>query len=156
MSAYPTGTGTETANRDALHIVAAGNNDRDGFTFVKDIALNFNGLTVGAVDDTFKRVAKYSNRIPSGDDRAKPDLVAPAGARRLAVKDGIDNDADSSPKHIELSGTSFAAPHVAGVAALLAEKGLTMGTGNTRNRLGPARDHHELDAQAVHQYPGQA
>jgi subtilisin family serine protease len=134
-SAYPTGVGTQTKDRDALHIVAAGNNDNDGFTFVKDIALNFNGLTVGAVDETFKRVAKYSNRFPTPDDRAKPDLVAPGGSSPVTVKDGIDNDADNSPKHIELAGTSFATPHVTGVAAMLAEKGLTMGTGDSRNRL---------------------
>ncbi|OEU76807.1 MAG: hypothetical protein BA864_07250 [Desulfuromonadales bacterium C00003093] len=104
-----------TVQRDTLHIIAAGNSSGT----LNDPATAFNALTVGATDDNFVNRADYSDYQAGG--RAKPDLVAP-GTK-------ISNGA------IEENGTSFAAPHVTGVAAMLAEKGLTMGTGNDKNRL---------------------
>jgi subtilisin family serine protease len=66
-------------------------------------------------------VSYFSSKGPTGDGRAKPDIVAPgekivscaAGAARQKVKEGVNKDTD----YVEDSGTSMAAPHVSGVIA---------------------------------------
>ena len=67
-------------------------------------------LAVGAIDwpnYTTGPIAPYSSRGPTGDGRSKPDLAAPAN-----VTTGVSF-------YNPFPGTSAAAPHVAGVAALL-------------------------------------
>lgn len=66
-------------------------------------------LTVGALHHwewTTGPIADYSSQGPTFDGRIKPELVAPAGVRTLSYGS-------------EYRGTSAAAPHVAGAAALL-------------------------------------
>lgn len=59
------------------------------------------------------------NRFASSVIRQKPEIVAPDGANTTFFGSDISNDADNFPNFF---GTSAAAPHAAGVAALLFER----------------------------------
>lgn len=73
-------------------------------------------LTVGATHRTSPHsygVSFFSSRGPTGDGRAKPDLLAP-GEKILSAVPGGPQGADDTR-----DGTSMAAPHASGAAALL-------------------------------------
>jgi subtilisin family serine protease len=61
-------------------------------------------------------VSYFSSKGPTGDGRAKPDLVAP-GERILSCKSAKGMAAGPSNEYVEDSGTSMAAPHVSGTIA---------------------------------------
>ena len=67
-------------------------------------------ITVGAVDSGDK-ITDFSSRGPSNTDLIKPEIVAPGL--------GIYSTVGAPDYYGEKSGTSMAAPHVAGVAALI-------------------------------------
>jgi subtilisin family serine protease len=72
-------------------------------------------ITVGAVHKSHPHaygISYFSSRGPTGDGRLKPDLVAPGEKIDSTVP--MDNGAVG-----RLDGTSMAAPHVSGAAALL-------------------------------------
>ena len=85
-------------------------------------------LSVGAVDARTNRIEEFSSRGPTDDRRMKPDVVAPDNTISLAyVRD------DGSPGRF--TGTSAAAPHVAGFAALLKQRNPSASTRDIRQAV---------------------
>ena len=75
-------------------------------------------IAVGAYDahDPDEPMARFSSTGPTRDGRRKPLLTAP-GVRILSVRSR--QSADEPPGYVRMSGTSMAAPHVTGTAALM-------------------------------------
>jgi hypothetical protein len=105
------------SHRDALIVKSAGNTSGQ-ITIPGDA---FNILTVGGLDSSggaYQRRRASSSYLLSSDDgtapdeRGKPEIVAPG----QNIGNGFINQ----------TGTSHAAPHVAGIAALLVEAGLSL------------------------------
>jgi len=116
-------------------VIAAGNSGNDCtyppcYGSVESPGISYNAITVGAMDDgnTADRsddvIADYSSRGPvPGTSRIKPDIMAPGSNIKSAAHDWEGN-LGLNPDFVTKSGTSMAAPHISGAAALLMSAGV--------------------------------
>ncbi len=108
------------------HVAAGGGVYNNGTKIMGRPADLYNGITVGATDQTFSMRGTYSSYLATGENgittngRGKPDIVAPGT--------GMD-DTIAYPGNRPTFGTSWATPHVTGAAALLVQNGLGLGGG---------------------------
>ena len=114
------------ASAGVVAVIAAGNSGSEEQT-IGSPGKARKAITVGASDKN-DSIASFSSRGPViWDDNAiiKPDIVAP-GVNICAAKSVqggfMNRDCYNDDKHIALSGTSMATPHVSGAAALLKQK----------------------------------
>jgi serine protease AprX len=136
-------------------VCAAGNAGRSGNGTISSPCNSRKVITVGALNErkTFDglddMITTYSSRGPTRINLiAKPDILAPgnkivsaraAGSyldRLLAGRQiAADAGLPAVQEHLEMSGTSMAAPFVAGAAALMVQQDPTLNPGTVKARL---------------------
>lgn len=116
-------------NHHKTVVVAAGNSASGGTGQVMSPGLGYNMITVGALDDkdtvsltddTMSTYSSYKNPHSNYEDREKPEVVAPGGEYGSST---MKSTMTVSPWISDRgAGTSYAAPIIAGEAALLMQQ----------------------------------
>ncbi|MDH4136653.1 MAG: S8 family serine peptidase, partial [Anaerolineae bacterium] len=112
---------------DAVVTMSAGNNNVNGSPTIHSPSIAYNVISVANVDDhnTIVRsddsIYSSSSRGPTPGGRKKPDLAAPGSA----IYSANNNWEGANPDYVNYWGTSMAAPHVAGAAALIMDRGVS-------------------------------
>jgi subtilisin family serine protease len=134
-----------TARYRTLFVVAAGNSG-PGDQTVENPGVATSALTVGAVD-VADELADFSGRGPRfGDYAMQPDITAPGVDIVAARAAGTTLGEPVNQWYTRATGTSMATPHVAGAAAVMAQrwpawtpariKAVLMGTADPHPELG--------------------
>lgn len=104
---------------DLIFVTSAGN-DGPGATTVGSPGNAKNSITVGALGHAGARtIASFSSRGPTLDGRVKPDIMAPGSSTISASGDSSTTLTIEAAASKPLSGTSMAAPTIAGNAGLV-------------------------------------
>jgi serine protease AprX len=91
-------------------------------------------ITVGATDDQDK-IAYFSSRGPSADGRTRPDLVFPGVDIIAPQATGTQLGRIVAEGYVTNSGTSMAAPHASGMAALLLQANPRLTAEQVKNKM---------------------
>lgn len=101
----------DAAARGVFCVVSAGNSGRKGFRTINAPGDADGSFTVAAIRADSAAVTTFSSRGPRGDGKLKPDIAAQG--------DSVVVAAPSGREYQYAAGTSFAAPLIAGGAALI-------------------------------------
>lgn len=104
-------------DRGKIVVVAAGNGGPTPYTIGSPGAAD-RAITVGATIDDGE-IAEYSGRGPTADGRTKPEVVAPGSNVTAALASSTLFGTPVNELYTSVTGSSMAAPHVAGICALI-------------------------------------
>jgi serine protease AprX len=107
----------DEASALGMTVVKSAGNRGPGPATMTTPAESLTAIVVGATDVAGAEVQPYSSRGPAGP-RLGPDVVAPGGSQAMPMVSTLVNGGFGNVTF----GTSFAAPHVTGVLALLLEQ----------------------------------
>jgi serine protease AprX len=126
-----TSMAVNNAHAAGLVVTVAAGNSGPGTCTIGSPGAAAGALTVGNVADLEAngvRPHRLSSRGPTLDGRVKPDVLAP-GVRITSARSGTGNG------YLELSGTSMAAPFVAGVSLLMRDANAQLGSQQIKDIL---------------------